>query len=101
MAKKDDKDPGKERQDRADAVRSAAAQAVAAAAGQAQLTRDRAQELADELAGVAGRVREALEDLRPPSGDDVRELGKRLDALERRVAALERPPRARKKPPKS
>jgi polyhydroxyalkanoate synthesis regulator phasin len=76
-------------QARAESVRAAAAQAVAAAAGQAQMTRDRAQELADDLVSAAQRVREALEGARPPSADDVRDLRARLDALEARVAALE------------
>lgn len=89
VAKSKDKDQ-KDHQARAESVRTAAAQAVAAAAGQAQLTRDRAQEIADELAGAAGRVREALEDLRPPSGDELRDLRGRLEALEARVAELER-----------
>jgi polyhydroxyalkanoate synthesis regulator phasin len=88
VAKSKDKDR-KEHQARAESVRTAAAQAVAAAAGQAQVTRDRAQEIADELAGAAGRVREALEDLRPPSGDELRDVRARIEALEARVAELE------------
>ncbi len=59
--------------------------------GQAQGTRDRAQELVDELAGTAGRLRDALEELRPVAREDVKGLGARLDALERRVAELESP----------
>jgi polyhydroxyalkanoate synthesis regulator phasin len=78
---------------RADAVRGAVDQAVQATfhatEKQAQLTRERAQELADELASTAGRIREALEDLRPPTGDDVRALRARIDELEARVARLE------------
>lgn len=87
----DKKDKGKAT--RADAVRSAVDQAVQATfhatEKQAQLTRERAQELADELAGTAGRIREVLEDLRPPTGDDVRALRARIDELEERVAQLE------------
>jgi polyhydroxyalkanoate synthesis regulator phasin len=74
---------------RADAVRAAAAQAFEATAGQAGFTRERAQELADELAGAAGRIRGALDDLRPASADEVRALRKDLHALEARVARLE------------
>ena len=96
MAKKKDKQD-KDGQARSESVRAAAAQAVAAAAGQAQMTRERAQELADELAGAAQRVRDALEGVRPPSGEDLRDVRARLDALEARVAALEakRPPARR------
>ena len=57
--------------------------------GQAQMTRERAQELADEVAGTAGRLRDALDELRPVAREDVKGLGARLDALERRVAELE------------
>ena len=70
MAKKKDKE--RKKQSRAESVRAAAAQAVQSAAGQAQLTRDRAQELADELTSAAVRVRSTLDDLRPPTGDDVK-----------------------------
>ncbi|MGI8595515.1 MAG: hypothetical protein ACR2ML_14355 [Solirubrobacteraceae bacterium] len=73
----------------ADTLRSAVDRTVQATVGQAQVTRDRAQELVDELAGTAGRVREALDDLRLASGEDVKSLGTRLDALEKRVAQLE------------
>ena len=77
---------------RADAVRAAVDQAFTATAGQAQVTRERAQEIADELAAAAGKVREALDELRPPTGDDLRTLNRRIDALEKKVAALEAPP---------
>jgi polyhydroxyalkanoate synthesis regulator phasin len=83
----------KSRSTPADAVRSAVDQAVQATfhatEKQAQFTRERAQELVDELAGTATRIREALEDLRPPTGDDVRTLRARVEELEARVAALE------------
>jgi polyhydroxyalkanoate synthesis regulator phasin len=80
---------------RADAVRTAAAQAVQSAAGQAQLTRERAQDLADELSGAATRVRATLDDLRPPTAEDVKGLRADLARLEERVDALEaRPARA-------
>jgi polyhydroxyalkanoate synthesis regulator phasin len=82
-------------QEAAEAVRGAVERTVQASVGQAQLTRERAQELVDELAGAAGRVRTALDDMRVATGDDVRELADRLDALESRIAKLERPARTR------
>jgi len=76
-----------------DAVRAAVDQAFQAGVGQGRdavgSATERAQELVDELANAAGRVREVLDDLRPPTAEDVRALRSRLDALERRVAALE------------
>jgi polyhydroxyalkanoate synthesis regulator phasin len=90
------KDKGKPanpaKQSRADAVRAAAAQAVQSAAGQAQITRERAQELADELTGAATRMRATLDDLRPPTAEDLKRLRAELAALEERVAALEAKP---------
>jgi polyhydroxyalkanoate synthesis regulator phasin len=85
MADKDDKPPA----GRADAVRSAAVQAFQATAGQAGVTRERAQDLADELASAAGRVIGALDDLRPATADDIRSLREDVRALEGRIAALE------------
>lgn len=73
----------------ADALRTAVDQTFHAAAGQAQLTRDRAQELVDELSHTATRMRGLLDDLRPPSGDEIRSLREDMRALERRVAKLE------------
>jgi len=93
MPKGDDK-----RSKRADAVRAAVDQAFQATAGQAQVTRDRAggiaDEIAEELASAAGRVREALDDLRPSAGEELTELRKRVAALEAKVAALEQTPAA-------
>jgi polyhydroxyalkanoate synthesis regulator phasin len=80
MAKKEKK--------RSDQVRTAVDEAFQAAAGQAQVTRDRAQELVDELSGAARRLREVLDDLRPPSGDDLRGLRDEVTALRREVRAL-------------
>src|SRR5882724_8915968 len=77
------------KQTRGDAVRQAVDEAFQAAAGQAQGTRERAQEIVDELAGAAGRLRDALDDLRPPTGDEVRELREEVRVLAQRVAALE------------
>ena len=80
-----------EKNSRTEAVRSAVDQAFQATAGSAtQATRDRAQELVDELAQAASKVRDALDDLRPPTADEVRSLRADLRALEERVAALER-----------
>jgi polyhydroxyalkanoate synthesis regulator phasin len=71
-------------------LRSAVDRTVQATLGQAQVTRERAQELVDELAGTAGKVREAIPDLRPVTTEDLKGLQARLDALERRLAKLER-----------
>ncbi len=83
----------KSRSTPADAVRQAVDQAVQATfhatERQAQFTRERAQELVDELAGTASRIRDALEELRPTSADDFRTLRARVDELEARVSALE------------
>jgi uncharacterized protein YicC (UPF0701 family) len=93
MAKK--KKPKEE--SRTDQVRSAVDQAFQQAAGGAQLTQKRAQEIGDELAAAAGRVRDALDELRPPSGDDLKAVTERLDAIEKRLGALEKPaPRPRR-----
>ena len=95
MAKKDGgkkkKDPeaGKKQQSRGDAVRAAAAQAIEATAGQAGLTRERAQQIADELVSAAGRVRDTLEDLRPAGTEELVALRERVEALEARVKKLE------------
>ncbi|MDQ5807709.1 MAG: hypothetical protein M3320_03440, partial [Actinomycetota bacterium] len=51
--------------------------------------RGRAQDLVDELAQAAGRVREAIDDLRPPTGEELRSLRADLKKLEARVAELE------------
>ena len=96
MAKKDKK---KDKQaGRGDAVRSAVDQAFQATADQAETARVGAQSIVEEFAQAAGRVREALEDLRPPSGDEVNDLRKTVAALEKRVAALEKKPAAKPKP---
>ena len=91
---------------RADQVRAAAAQAFEATAGQAGISRERAQGLADELASAAGRIRGALDELRPATADEVRALRAELSALEARVARLEtaapgrtRPRRRAPRPP--
>jgi polyhydroxyalkanoate synthesis regulator phasin len=65
------------------------AQAIEATAGQAGFTRERAQQLADELVSAAGRFRETLEDLRPAGSDEIAALRERIDTLEARVKTLE------------
>ena len=96
MPKKEDarkgegKKAAKKQTGRGDAVRAAAAQAIEATAGQAGVTRERAQQIADDLVNVANRFRETLEDLRPAGSDELRTLRERVAALEERVAALER-----------
>jgi polyhydroxyalkanoate synthesis regulator phasin len=87
--KKKDPEAGKKQQSRGDAVRAAAAQAIEATAGQAGLTRERAQQIADELVSAAGRVRDTLEDLRPAGTEELVALRERVEALEARVKKLE------------
>jgi polyhydroxyalkanoate synthesis regulator phasin len=88
-SKKKKDDAGEKQPSRGDAVRAAAAQAIEATAGQAGFTRERAQQLADELVHAAGRVRETLEELRPAGSDDVNALRERIAVLEARVEKLE------------
>ena len=84
---------GPRRAVRVDAVRSAVDQAFQATAGQgaaaAESGRERAQDIVDQLAQAAGRVRDVLDELRPPTGDDLKGIRESLERLEQRVAALE------------
>ena len=94
MAKKKDKDKGSSgKAGRADAVRSAVNEAFTTTAEQsaaaAEQGREAAQDIVDQLAQAAGRVRDVLDDLRPPTGDDLKSIRTSLADLERRVAALE------------
>jgi polyhydroxyalkanoate synthesis regulator phasin len=86
-------DEGDRRALRVDAVRNAVDQAFSATAGQgaaaAESGRERAQDIVDQLAHAAGRVRGVIDELRPPTGDDLRALSETVAELERRVAALE------------
>lgn len=84
--------------ERADQLRSAVEDALQSAGS--QINRERAQEIADELGSAVDRMREAFDQLRPPTIDDLRRVRDRLAQLERRVAALELPgrPEAVKKP---
>lgn len=93
MAKPQSSSTRRQAAERADQVRSAVEDAFQSASS--QLTKERAQEIADELSSAADRVREALDQLRPPTGDDVRRLMDRLGSLERRVAELEIPGRSK------
>jgi phage shock protein A len=79
----------KNNQSRADQVRAAVEQAFEATTQGASPMRERAQELAEELVGAASRFREVIDELRPPTGDELSALRGRLDTLERRVAELE------------
>jgi hypothetical protein len=69
---------------RTDAVRQAVDQAF-----QAQIPRERISELLDELGHTAGRLRGAVDDLRPASSEEVKTLRADLQALAARVDALE------------
>jgi ABC-type transporter Mla subunit MlaD len=81
-----------------DALRDAVERTVQATRDSAQETRQRAQGALDELVDTLGRSRSAvlgaLDDRRPATQEDVRELkaelrkiGRRLDAIEKRLPA--------------
>jgi ABC-type transporter Mla subunit MlaD len=94
MASKQDRGgDGGRRASRAEAVRSAVDQAFQEAASQgvtaAETGRDRAQDIVDQLAQAAGRVRDIVDELRPPTGDDLRTLQETVAQLEKRVSELE------------
>jgi polyhydroxyalkanoate synthesis regulator phasin len=57
--------------------------------GAREVVAQRGQEARDASSGAAARVIEAVEGMRLPSREDLRELQDRLGALERRLAALE------------
>jgi len=86
------------RSKRTDAVRAAVDQAFSVTAGQAQVTRNRAgviaDEIAEELSSAAGRVRGAIDDLRPSAGEELEALRERVTALEAKVAALQTAPQS-------
>ena len=83
------------------AVRTAVERTFQATADGAQSTRTRAQDLVDEVAGAAGRVREMIEDIRVL--EDLKGLRTEVEALTRRVAELEtsKPAPARRSPSRS
>jgi polyhydroxyalkanoate synthesis regulator phasin len=91
MAKKDKKkhkkDTGAGATDAVGAVRTAVERTFQATAESAQSTRGRAQELVDEVAGAAGRVRGMIEDLNLL--EDLKGLRSEVETLAKRVADLE------------
>ena len=78
---------------RTDAVRQAVDQAF-----QTQIPRERISELLDELGNTAGRLRGAVDDLRPASAEEVKTLRSDLQVLAARVDALEAEARAKPEP---
>jgi hypothetical protein len=94
MAKKDKK-KGKKKDnpgtDAVGAVRTAVERTFQATADSAQSTRTRAQDLVDEVAGAAGRLREMIEQVGVL--EDLKGLRGEVESLARRVAALETSPK--------
>jgi ABC-type transporter Mla subunit MlaD len=78
----------KQQKKRSEQVRQAVDEAFKATSGRAQEGRDLAQEVVDELTSAAGRLRDVLEDMRPPSGDDLRGLRDEVTALRREMQAI-------------
>jgi len=78
---------------RADAVRDAAEQAF-----KAQIPRERISELLDELGNTAGRLRGAVDELRPASEAELKTLRAQVHALADRVKALEAAPKPQPAP---
>jgi hypothetical protein len=78
---------------RTEAVRQAVDQAF-----QSQIPRERISELLDELGNTAGRLRGAVDDLRPASAEEVKVLRADLQALAARVDTLEAELKAKPKP---
>ncbi|MGH2917912.1 MAG: hypothetical protein ACRDLS_04830 [Solirubrobacteraceae bacterium] len=70
---------------RVDAVRDAVDQAF-----QTQIPRERISELLDELGNTAGRLRGAVDELRPVTAEELKSLRTEVRALADRVAALEK-----------
>jgi gas vesicle protein len=83
---------------RAEAVREAAEQAF-----KAQIPRERISELLDELGSTAGRLRGAVDELRPATEAELKTLRAEVRALAKRVEVLETKPKPapRRKPPAS
>ena len=83
-------------------VRTAVERTFQATADSAQSTRTRAQDLVDEVAGAASRVREMIEDISVL--EDLKRLRTEVETLTRRVAALEdkpAPAKPRSSPPRA
>src|SRR5580765_6889864 len=94
MAKKDGKK--KDKQDTADAIRSAVERAFQLSAEGAQAPRERTREIVEDISAAAGRVRQSLEDMRIL--DEVKRLRTEVEALAGRIASLEAPGRSASKP---
>jgi hypothetical protein len=86
--KKSKKKKGEKGASRSGQVRAAVDQAFQTAGS--TLNRDRAQEVADDLATAAQRFRDVVEDALPPTSEELKRLGDRLAVIERRLGALER-----------
>lgn len=84
----------KKPQSRADAVRHAVDQAF-----QTQIPRERISELLDDLGSTAGRLRGAVDELRPASAEEVRALRADITALGSRIDALEAAAKTKPKAP--
>ena len=96
MAKKDKKKSKKKDTSGTDpvgAVRTAVERTFQATADSAQSTRTRAQDLVDEVAGAAARVREMIEQVGVL--EDLKGLRSEVESLARRVAALESSPESK------
>lgn len=78
---------------RTEAVRQAVDQAF-----QAQIPRERISELLDELGNTAGRLRGAVDELRPASAEEVKTLRTEVRALAARVDAVESAAKPKPKP---
>ncbi|MDX6691012.1 MAG: hypothetical protein QOG15_2469 [Solirubrobacteraceae bacterium] len=78
---------------RVEAVRDAVDQAF-----QTQIPRERISELLDELGSTAGRLRGAVDELRPVTAEELKAVRAEVTALSARVAALEKPKPAPRKP---
>jgi len=78
---------------RVDAVRDAVDQAF-----QTQIPRERISELLDELGNTAGRLRGAVDELRPATVEELKSLRAEVRALAARVEALEKKPPPRRAP---
>jgi ABC-type transporter Mla subunit MlaD len=79
---------------RAEAVREAAEQAF-----KAQIPRERLSDLLDEIGNTAGRLRGAVDELRPATEAELKSLRADVQALAKRVEVLERTPAAPKRKP--
>jgi polyhydroxyalkanoate synthesis regulator phasin len=80
---------GSDQRGLSEALRAAIERTFAASADSAAETRERAQELLDEVTRRGREAREAVEGMRLTSRDELRSLEKRLEELSARVEALE------------